>query len=186
MNMNLIYRIERIIRKINANDFDQELISSLLVCVREKSTEFVREIGDFIAHPTLKDRRRVYNNIKKMHESLLAAYDDASNNLDGKITIDPPIYIDESLAQLESVLINIHKNLVIDKSENREMQLQSCLLLLLQGSQIKVHGLEGISRVELKIAVNPSGCLCLMAVLPTPLKITGENGQPLYPTEIKY
>ena len=55
MNINLIYRIENIIKRINADSFDQELISSLIICVRAQLpvNGMAREIGDFIAHPRL-------------------------------------------------------------------------------------------------------------------------------------
>lgn len=188
MNVNLIYRIERIIKDINADKFDQELIASLITCVREKSppTSMVREIGDFLAHPTLKDRGYVHENIKKVHESLLKAYDKTTNQLYGKITIENPIDIRETITELKNTLLTIDKNIIISDEEKRMHEIQACILLLLQGSRIKIEHLDSIESVELRVAVNPSKFLCLMAALPTPLKVTNANGHPQYLAEIKY
>lgn len=176
------------IKDINADKFDQELISSLITCVRETSppSSMVKEIGDFLAHPTLKDRGHVHNNVKKVHESLLKAYDKTTNQLCGKITIENSIDINETITELKSILLAIDKNLTISDEEKRMREIQACILLLLQGSRIQVEHLEGIESVELRIAVNPSKFLCLMAVLPTPLKVTDASGNPQYLTEIKY
>lgn len=188
MNMNLIYRIERMLNSINTDTFDQELISSLIMCVREKTPKngMAHEVGDFIAHPHLKNRGHVYNNIKKVHESLLKAYNQETNQLNGRITIDNPIHINESLIELENTFLQFDKNLKLIKNEKRVAGIQACILLLLQGSRIKVENLEGIESVELRIAVNPSKFLCLMAVLPTPIRIPCTTNKPMYSSEIKY
>ncbi|MDR3441962.1 MAG: hypothetical protein P4L65_02980 [Legionella sp.] len=187
MNINLIYRIENIIKRINADSFDQELISSLIICVREQLpvNGMAREIGDFIAHPRLKDRGHVYKNIKKVHESLLKSYDKEANQLNGRITIENPIDINESLTELENTLLIIDKNLCILRNDKRASELQACMLLLLQGSRIKINDLDGVESVELRLAVNPSGYLCLRAVLPMPLR-DPQQTNPTYLAEIKY
>jgi len=98
-----------------------------------------------------------------VHESILVIRS-------GIITIETPIDINESLIELENTILTIDKNLSIVRSEKRIAELQACVLLLLQGSRIKIENLEGVESVELRIAVNLSGHLCLMAVLPTPLR----------------
>ena len=188
MNMNLIYRIESIIKRINSDEFDQELISSLIICIREQlpNKGMAREIGDFIAHPLLKSRGHVYNNIKKVHESLLKSYDKDANQLSGRITIEKSIDINESLIELGNTCLIIDKNLIIVHAEKRVAELQACILLLLQGSRIKIENLDGVGSVELRIAVNPSGFLCLRAVLPMPLRDPRQTNTPTYLAEIKY
>ncbi len=181
-------RIERMLKSINTDKFDQELISSLLIAIREKlpKNSLSREIADFIAHPRLKEKGHLYENVKKVHASLLESYNSKTNEVNSKITIDNPFHINESIIEIDATLLSINSNLILQKTEKRISELQTCIVMLLQRSHIQITGLEGVKSIELIIAVNKAGYLCLMAALPLPVKNPILTIQPQYPLEIKY
>lgn len=188
MNQNLIVRIETMLSSINRDKFNQETISSLLIAIREKlpTDSLSRELADFIAHPHLKDRGHLYNNVKKVHDSLLSSYIPQTNEVKAKVSIEMPFHLDDSITEIEAALLSINSKLVLQKTDKRISELQACVLMLLQRSHIKIVGLQGVKSIELIMAVNQKGYLCLMVGLPLPVKNPTLNTQPQYPLEIKY
>ncbi len=177
------------LKSLNGDKYDQELISSLIVALREKLPNggMAREIGDFIAHPLLKNRGRVHANVKKVHEALLSAYNKSTNSLNGgTIQVENPFHINDALVEMEQTITTFSQSLALIRTDKRVAEIQACMLFLLQGARIKIEKLDGVESIELKIAVNTAGKLCLMAVLPTPVKVVTANNETMYPLGIKY
>ena len=188
MNMNLILRIEVMVKRINRDEFDQELIASLLIAIREKlpTGSLSREISDFIAHPLLKDRGQLWASVERVNKSLIKAYDKAKNEINGRITIEKAFDVNIAIKAIEQALINIHESFIIERQGIRFEEIQACVLLLLQGSLIKVENIDGVDKEGISLAVNPLGKLCLMVGLPVPVRIPGDGSAPMFFSEIKY
>lgn len=182
MNTNLLTRLELMVKKINNDEFDQELISSLLICLRTRlpNNTLAREVADFIAHPELKDRGQVYDQVNKILQFALSKYNKKMNRLSEQVTIEEPFHLNAVTSKLEETLISISNILSISHSKTTFEHIQACILLLLHGSRIKVENFPAIESIELRIAANPTGYLCLMAAMPESFNLEPSLGKSQY------
>lgn len=142
MDKNTKHLIKKFYEKYCLRTFDQVDVAFFIVTIRDYTVKnsIFRELGDFIAHPKLKDRGLIITTIQPTLDFIDENY---VNMLKG---VRPNIKVPYGLATLDEIvnsLIDIFKvisaNIEIDRNDISFREFIFCLVFLLGNYKIKLN-----------------------------------------------
>lgn len=134
MNVTTQVSISRALAAIDAGDFDDFTVKSLLIDIRSQVSgdSIIAEVAHFVAHPHERDRGLNHRNVKLMIEELRGHL-----LFKHKFVVKPTFSGDELLSELQHILSRLGFGDELSAIDRRATELVICMLVLMQGASLR-------------------------------------------------